>query len=84
MDAPNTDDFRIEHQGDQIAVIFTPDGRSYTFRIEGDRLSDPVVSPAQVKVADYAKDEVRKAATELARLALKGAPSGEASPSQPR
>lgn len=84
MDAPKTDDFRIERQGDQLVVIFTPDGRSYTFRIDGDRLSDPSVSPAQANAADYAEDEICKAATELARLAMKGAPSGEQSPSQPR
>ena len=84
MDAPKTDDFRIERENDRLVVIFTPDGRSYTFRINGDQLSDPTVSPAQVKAADYAEDEVRKAATELARLAVKGAPSGEKSPSQPR
>lgn len=84
MDAPKTDDFRIERQGDQLVVIFTPDGRSYTFRIHGDQLSDPAVSPAQARVADYAEDDVRKTATELAQLAIKGAPSGEKSPSQPR
>jgi hypothetical protein len=81
--SPRTDDFRIERQGDQLVVIFTQDGRSYTFQVNGDQLSDPTVSPARVK-ADYVEDEVRRAATELARLAMKGAPSGEKSPSQPR
>jgi len=84
MGPPKTDDFRIERLGNQLAVIFTADGRSYTFRIDGDRLSDPAVSRPRVKAADYAEDEVRKTATELARLAMKGAPSGEQSPSQPR
>jgi hypothetical protein len=84
MDSLKTDDFRIERQGGQIVVIFTPDGRSYTFRVDGEQLSDPMVSPAQIKAYDYAEDEVRKVATNLARLALKGAPSGEESPSQPR
>jgi hypothetical protein len=84
MGSPKTDDFRIERQGDQLVVIFTPDGRAYTFRVNGDQLSDATASPAQVKAADYAENEVRKAATELARLAMNGAPSGEKSPSQPR
>ena len=46
MDAPKTDDFRIERQGDRLVVIFTPDGRSYTFRVDGDLLSDPEPSAA--------------------------------------
>jgi hypothetical protein len=44
----------------------------YTFTIDGDRLSKPSVSPAQVNGADYADDEVRRTATELARLVVKG------------
>lgn len=81
---PRTDDFRIERDGDKLVLTFTPDGRSYTFAVEGGRLSEPSVSPAQASAGDYADDEVRRTATELARLAMKGAPSGEKSPSQPR
>lgn len=71
---PRTDDFRIERDGDKLVLTFTPDGRSYTFAVEGDRLSEPSVTPAQTNAADYADDEVRKTATDLARLALTGAP----------
>lgn len=74
MPSPKTDDFRIEREDERLVVTFTPDGRSYTFRIEGDQLSDPVTSPAQMGASGYADNEVRRAATELARLALKGAP----------
>jgi len=81
---PRTDDFRIERDGDKLVVVFTQDGRSYTFRVNGDQLSNPTVSPAQVEAADYDEDEVRKTATDLARLAVKGAPSGEEPQSQPR
>ena len=84
MTFPRTDDFRIERQGDELVVIFTQDGRSYTFDVKDGQLSDPAASPAQEEVADYAEDDVRKAAIELARLAVAGAPSGETSPSQPR
>jgi hypothetical protein len=69
-----SDDFRLEREGDNLVLTFTPDGRTYTFSIAGDRLSEPVVSPAQANAADYAEDDVRKAATELARLALMGSP----------
>jgi hypothetical protein len=71
---PRTDDFRIERDGDKLVLTFTPDGRSFTFAVEGDRLSEPSVTPAQTNAADYADDEVRKTATDLARLALTGAP----------
>jgi hypothetical protein len=64
------DDFCIVRRGNRIVVTFTPDGRSYTFRIDGGRLSDPTVSPAQVAAADYLHGDIRKAATELAQLAL--------------
>jgi hypothetical protein len=74
--SPKTDDFRIERDGDKLVLTFTPDGRSYTFAVEGDRLSEPSVAPAQANAGDYADDEVRRTATELARLALTGAPSG--------
>jgi hypothetical protein len=74
MPSPKTDDFRIERKDERLVVTFTPDGRSYTFRIEGDHLSEPATSSVQTGASGYADDEVRRAATELARLALKGAP----------
>lgn len=74
MPPPKTDDFRIEREDQRLVVTFTPDGRSYTFRIEGDHLSEPVTSPAQTGAGDYTDEEVRTTASELARLALKGAP----------
>jgi hypothetical protein len=73
--SPKTDDFRLERDGDTLILTFTPDGRSYTFAIEGDRLSEPKVSPPQTNAADYAEDEVRKTATGMAQLALTGSPS---------
>ncbi|MBB3021646.1 hypothetical protein FHR70_004748 [Microvirga lupini] len=78
--APKTDDFRLERDGDALIVTFTPDGRSYTFAIDGDRLSDPEASPAQTRATDYAEDDVRRTAAELARLALTGSPSGKRDP----
>lgn len=75
--SPKTDDFRLERDGDNLVLTFTPDGRTYTFSIERGRLSEPTVAPAQANAADYADDEVRKAATELARLALTGSPLQE-------
>jgi len=75
MKAPKTDDFRLEHRDDGIAVIFTPTGQTYTFAVKDDgELAEPTVSPAQVSDADYAQDRVRKTATELAHLAVSGAP----------
>lgn len=61
--SPRTDDFRLEREGASLVLTFTPDGRVYTFAIDGDRLSEPSVSPAQVNAADYADDEVRRTAT---------------------
>ena len=74
MQSPRTDDFRLERGDGTIIVTFTPDGRSYTFPINGDQVAEPTTSPARTSASDYADDEVRRAATELARLALKGAP----------
>lgn len=77
MQSPKTDDFRLERHGDSLVLTFTPDGLTYIFSVGGGYLSEPSVSPAQVTAADYVDDEVRKAATELARLALTGSPSQE-------
>lgn len=74
MQSPKTDDFRIERDGGDLIVTFTPDGRSYRFPVHGDQLANPTVSPARTAAGDYANDDVRRTATELARLALKGAP----------
>jgi hypothetical protein len=75
MNAPKTDDFRLEREGDGIAVIFTPTGQTYKYSVrKGGDLSGPDVSPARTNTTDYAEDDIRKAATELARLALSGAP----------
>jgi hypothetical protein len=72
--SPRTDDFRLERDGDKLVLTFTPDGRSYTFSVDGSRLSEPTVSPAQANAADYVEAEVRRTATELARLAVAGSP----------
>jgi hypothetical protein len=72
--SPKTDDFRVERGDGTLTLVFTPDGRSYTFQVNGDDVSEPTVSPPQAASTDYADDEVRKTATELARLALKGSP----------
>ncbi|MFC1458312.1 MULTISPECIES: hypothetical protein [Microvirga] len=82
-ESPRIDDFRLERTGDTLVVTFTPDGRSYTFPATESRLSEPSVAPAQANAADYVEDEVRKAATELARLTLTGSPSGDGSGSAP-
>ncbi len=73
--SPRTDDFRLEREGDSLVLTFTPDGRVYTFAIDGNRLSEPSVSPAQVNATDYGDDVVRKTATELARLVVGGSSS---------
>ena len=77
--SPKTDDFRLERDGDKLVLTFTPDGRSYTFAVDGERLSEPSVSPAQTNAADPADDNIRRTATELARLALKGSPKSSGS-----
>jgi hypothetical protein len=75
--SPKTDDFRLEREGDGLVLTFTPDGRSYAFDVKDGHLSEPAVSPPRVEAADYAEDDIRKAATELARLALTGSPGSE-------
>ncbi|MFC4171570.1 hypothetical protein ACFOYU_05805 [Microvirga sp. GCM10011540] len=62
---PRTDDFRFERDSDKLVLSFTPDGRSYTFLVEGDRLSEPTVSPSRANAADYA-DDVRRTVAESA------------------
>jgi hypothetical protein len=73
--SPRTDDFRLERDGNRLVLTFTSDGRVSTFIIDGDRLSKPSVSPAQVNAAGYADDEVRRTATELAGLVVRGSSS---------
>jgi hypothetical protein len=74
MNSPKSDDFRLERNDGSLLVTFTPDGRSYTFEIQGDELLEQSASPAQTSADDYADDEVRRTAFELASLALKGKP----------
>lgn len=75
MNTPKTDDFRLERNDDRLSVIFTPTGRTYTYSLmDGGELSEPTVSPAQVGAGDYAEDDIRRTATELARLAVSGSP----------
>lgn len=72
--SPKTDDFRVGRGDGTPTLVFTPDGRSYTFQVDGNDVLEPTVSPPQAAATDFADDEVRKTAIELARLALKGAP----------
>ena len=72
--SPRTDDFRLAQGNGELVVTFTPDGRTYTFRLDGGRLSEPSVTPPQAAAADYVDNDVLRAATELARLAVSGAP----------
>ncbi len=72
MGSLKTDDFSLERRNGSIVVTFTPDGRSYTFPVERDQVGEPTVTPARTRVGDYADNEVRGIAAELARLALKG------------
>jgi hypothetical protein len=75
MNTPKTDDFRLERRDDGLAVVFTPTGQTYTFAVtDGGKLSEPTVSPAQTNAGDYADGDIRKTATELARLAVSGSP----------
>jgi hypothetical protein len=75
VSTPKTDDFRVEKRDGGLAVVFTPTGRTYTYDLKGGgELSEPSVSPAQTEAADYAEGDVRKAADEIARLAISGAP----------
>lgn len=74
MNTPKTDDFRLERREDGLAVIFTPTGSTYTYALNDGELSEPSISPAQGSTAGYVEDDIRKAATELARLAVSGAP----------
>ncbi|WP_230530907.1 hypothetical protein [Microvirga roseola] len=75
MNTPKTDDFRLERRGDKLVVVFTPTGREYAYTLQdGGQLSKPDVSPPQAAVGDYAEDDLRRTADELARLAVSGAP----------
>jgi hypothetical protein len=49
---PKTDDFRLERDGANLVLTFTPDVRSYTFSVEGGQLSERSVSPPQVATGD--------------------------------
>ncbi|EJW09385.1 hypothetical protein A33M_1384 [Rhodovulum sp. PH10] len=73
MATPKTDDFRLEHRGETLIVTHTPTGASYAFETEPEqgKVSAPSVEPADANT-DYAEEEIRKTATELARLALVG------------
>ncbi|WP_134495948.1 hypothetical protein [Microvirga pakistanensis] len=73
MNAPKTDDFRLEKQSDDVVVTFTPTGCTYTFsRDSNGQISEPTVSQAQTTASDYSEDDVRNTAAELVRLAVFG------------
>jgi YD repeat-containing protein len=77
MNAPKTDDFRLDKQDDDIVVTFTPTGRTYTFsRDSNGQLSNPTVSQAQTSASDYSEDDVRNTAAELVKLAVFGSSQG--------
>jgi YD repeat-containing protein len=77
MNAPKTDDFRLEQQNDDIVVTFTPTGRTYTFsRDANGQLSEPTVSSAQTNASDYSEDDIRNTAAELVKLAVFGSSRG--------
>lgn len=75
MQSPKTDNFRLEQRAGSVVLTFTPDGRTYTFLIDGDQVAEPTISPAWTSANDYADDEVRTMAAELARRALRGVSS---------
>lgn len=69
---PRTDDFRLVRSGDTLQMTFTPTGAIYTFPLSPDgSVPEPQVSPARA-ASDYDEAEVRRAATEIARLAMSG------------
>ncbi len=74
MNTPKTDDFRLERSDGGLTVTFTPTGRTYTYSLNNGELSEPDVSPPQANAADYVEDDIRRTATELARLAVSGGP----------
>jgi YD repeat-containing protein len=77
MNAPKTDDFRLDKQDDDIVVTFTPTGRTYTFsRDSNGQLSKPTVSQAQTSASDYSEDDVHNTAAELVKLAVFGSSQG--------
>ncbi|MDC7785057.1 hypothetical protein PQJ75_02185 [Rhodoplanes sp. TEM] len=75
---PRTDDFRLERNGDAVTVVFTRTGAAFTFPLGPDgTISAPqVVAPATAS-PDYDEAEVRRTATELARLAVQGGPPAD-------
>jgi hypothetical protein len=60
----------MERRGDQLVLTFTPDGRTYTFQIEGKQLHGPTCSQVGRGAHDYDDAEVRRVATKMAALAL--------------
>ncbi|MDQ2081126.1 hypothetical protein RA307_13125 [Xanthobacteraceae bacterium Astr-EGSB] len=60
----------MERRGNELVLIFTPDGRTYTFQIDGERLRGPTCSQAGKGANDHEEAEVRRMATAIAKLAL--------------
>jgi len=70
MADPKTDDFRLERDGNQLVVTFTPTGATFTFPVGQAEPTEPAAEQArQADTGGYAGTEVRRMAVELAKLA---------------
>jgi hypothetical protein len=67
---PKTDDFRLERNGSELTVVFTPTGATYTFPANQAEPNEPTAEQEQrVDTGGYAEADVRKMAVSLAALA---------------
>jgi len=70
MAEPKTDDFRLERNGSELVVVFTPTGATFTFPASQADLTRPMAEQGgQADTGDYAESDIRRMAVELAKLA---------------
>jgi hypothetical protein len=70
MKTPKTDDFRLEREGDELVVTFTPTGARYRFRTDRPDPHEPErTEPPRTQAPDYSEADIRRMSVQLAQLA---------------
>lgn len=70
MTDPKPDDFRLERNGSDLTLVFTPTGATYTFPADQTGSVEPTAEQERRADTDgYAEADVRKMAISLAALA---------------
>lgn len=70
MADPKPDDFRLERDGNQLVVVFTPTGATFSFPAGEAEPTEPTAEQdRRVETGGYAEADVRRMAVELAKLA---------------